>query len=256
MKRLTYGLLCVAVVSLLASVSVASTPTVTVYFDEAMTMRSVDRLSPGQHTLYIVAEGFDAFLTAIEYKIEYPAGMTWLEDIDMPPVKIGNTTEGIAQAWTKPVDAHSPVVVAKALVRWEPTDRPTCELTVVPYPGSPSVRATVAPDHRIVEAKGQTSYGGSDNELSLTRNVPALYGANPNPFKPATQITYWVPEKGHVQLSVYDVAGRLIATLVDDVRDGGEHTVGWRASDLPSGVYFCRLVVGEFTESKKMMLLK
>ena len=73
MKRLTYGLFCVVAVGLVASVSIAGTPTVTVYFDEALTMRSVDRLSPGQHTLYIVAEGFDADVMAMEYKIDYPA---------------------------------------------------------------------------------------------------------------------------------------------------------------------------------------
>lgn len=256
MERLTYGFLCIAFVSLLASVSVAGTPTVTVYFDEAMTMRSVDRLGPGQHTLYIVAEGFDAHLTAIEYKIELPAGMIWLEDLDLPPVKIGKTTEGIAQAWPTPVDARSPVVVAKALVRWEPVDGSVGRLSVVPHPGSGFVRATVAPDHHIVEAKGQTSYDGSNERPSMSRYVPSLLGANPNPFKPVTQITYWVPERQHVRLGVYDVAGRLITTLVDDVRRGGEHSVGWRADGLPSGVYFCRLEVGDVTESKKMMLLK
>jgi hypothetical protein len=247
---------CIAVVSLVASVSVAGTPTVSVYFDEAMTMQSVDRLSPGQHTLYIVAEGFDAFLTGMEYKIDYPAGMTWLEDVDVPVVKIGKTTEGIAQAWGTPVDAHSAVVVAKVLVSWEPKNGTACKIAVVPHPKSGYVRATVAPDHEFVEAKGGTAFGGTSDGLSLARNVPALYGANPNPFKPATQITYWVPTKEQVRLSVYDVAGRLITTLVDDVRDRGEHTVGWRADGLPSGVYFCRLEVGDVTESKKMMLLK
>jgi hypothetical protein len=248
--------MCIAVVSLWVSVSIAGTQTVTVYFDEAMTVRSVDRLSPGQHTLYIVAEGFDAHLAAMEYKIDYPPGMKWIGDVDLPPLKIGKTTEGIAQAWPTPIDAHSPVVVAKVLVSWEPTDDSTCELAVVPHPGSGFVRAVAAQDHSIVEAQGQTSLIGADDGPTSPRKFPVLFGANPNPFKPVTQITYWVPQGEHVRLGVYDVTGRLIATLVDDARDRGEYTVQWRARDLPSGVYFCRLEVGDYTESKKMMLLK
>ena len=58
MKRQMLGLIFIAVISLLAWSAVAGTPAVTVYFDEALTMRSVDRLGPGLHTLYIVAEGF------------------------------------------------------------------------------------------------------------------------------------------------------------------------------------------------------
>ena len=256
MTRYLRGLVFVAVVGLLASAAVAGTPTVTVYFDEALTMQSVDRLSPGQHTLYIVAEGFDAHLTSIEYKIDYPAGMTWVADRDMPPVKIGTTGAGITQAWGEPIDGTSPVVVAKVVVRWDPAGSSNFEVAVKPHPVFGFVRATVAPDHRIVEAKGETSFGGVSGRSPSGGSEPALYEASPNPFNPVTQITYWVPERAHVRLSVYDVSGRLVTTLVDDVRDSGEHTVGWRADDLPSGVYFCRLEVDDFSANRKVMLLK
>jgi hypothetical protein len=259
MKRLTQGLFCVVIVSLLASVSTAATPRVTVYFDEAMTIRSVDRLNPGQHTLYVAAEGFDAPVTAMEYKIDYPAGMTWIEDIGLPPVTIGRTAEGIAQAWTMPVEAGSPAVVAKVLVRWTPVNDSPCEIAVVPHPATGFLRATVAPDHRCVEATGRTSYGGASDGSSQVGSLPVLYGANPNPFSQfdsVTQIRYWVPKREHVRLSVYDIAGRLIETLVDEVRTPGEHTARWGADDLPNGVYLCQLEVGEFTESKKVMILK
>lgn len=254
-NRRVCALISVAVVALAASTLTAGTPTVAVYFDEALTMRSVDRWSPGQHTLYIVAEGFDADLTAIEYKVDYPSGMTWVADLDVPPVKIGTTENGIAQAWSTPVDGRRPVVVAKVLVRWEGPEGPPGIVAIRPHPVFGFVRATVAPDHHIVEAEGETSYLGS-NDHSLGGSEPALYNANPNPFNPVTEITYWVPQKAHVRVTMYDVAGRVVARLVDDARDRGKHTVAWNADTLPSGVYFCRLEVGDFSDQRKVMLLK
>ena len=249
MKRQTCGLFLFAVIGLLTSIAVAGIPTVTIYFDEALTVQSVDRLSPGQHTLYVVAEYFDAYLTAIEYKIDYPAGMTWIRDVDLPVVKIGATPDGIAQAWGTPIDAFVPVVIAKAVVQWDGTRG---VLEIKPHPKTGFIRATAAPDHHIIEAKG----GRASDKSSLDPNQAVLRGANPNPFNPATQITYFLPQKEHVRLSVYDVAGRLVVQLVDDVKDGGEHTVEWRADDMPSGVYFCQLEVGDVLENKKLILLK
>jgi hypothetical protein len=236
----------------LTSIAVAGTPTVSVYFDEAMTLQSVDRLSPGQHTLYVVAEDFDAYLTAIEYQIDFPAGMTWIEDVDMPEVKIGTTHEGITQAWGTPIDAFSPVVVAKVLVDWRPADASGGVLEVRPHPRTGFVRATAAPDHHVIKAKG----GRAVDKTSPKLNQPALLGANPNPFNPSTQITYFLPQKAQVRMSVYDVGGRLVVELVDDVKGIGEHTVEWRADDVPSGVYFCQFEVGSVVENKKLILLK
>lgn len=252
MKRRTCGLFFFAVIGLLASIAVAGTPTVAVYFDEALTIQGVDRLSPGQHTLYVVAENFEAYLTAIEYSIDYPPGMTWIEDVDVPVVKIGTTPEGIAEAWGTPLDAFSRVVIAKVLVSWEPPSESPDALEVKPHPKTGFIRATAAPDHHIIKAKGGRAGNSSAREL----NEPALLGANPNPFNPATQITYFLPEKEHVRLAVYDVAGRLVVQLVDGVKDGGEHTVEWRADDMPSGVYFCQLEAGDVLQNQKLILLK
>jgi hypothetical protein len=246
----------VAVTSMVASFSAAGTPTVTVYFDEALTARSMDRSGPGPYTLYVVAEGFDAYLTAIEYKIDYPAGMTWVADLDVPPITIGTTGEGIAQAWAEPVDGFSPVVVAKAVVKVDETRERGGVVAVKPHPVSGFVRATAAPDHRVIEAQGGTSLGRSNDRPSSRGSRPALDRAYPNPFNPVTQITFWIPRQSYVRLTVYDVSGRLVTTLVNDVRNGGEHTVGWRADDLSSSVYFCRLEVGDFVDHKKVMLLK
>jgi hypothetical protein len=254
MKAQIRGLVFIAVISLFAAVSVAGPPTVAVYFDEGLTMRSADRLGPGLVTLYIVAENFDAHLTAIEYQIDYPAGVTWVADLDVPTVKIGTTVKGIAQAWAEPIDGFSRVVIAKSTVQWDAGL--SGEVTVRPHPTFGFVRATAAPDHRIIEAKGGISYVGKNDRTPSRGSEPVLYGSHPNPFNPVTQITYWLPQRAHVSLNAYDVAGRLVASLVNGMRDMGEHTVEWRADNLPSGVYFYRLDVGDFSERRKVMLLK
>ncbi|HEV8539148.1 MAG TPA: SBBP repeat-containing protein [Bacteroidota bacterium] len=85
----------------------------------------------------------------------------------------------------------------------------------------------------------------------------------PNPFNPRTVIRYSLPagNKGlpptsHVSLRVYDLLGREVKTLVDTKTDAGFKSVEWDAGSLPSGVYFCRLSAGRFTDVKKMLLIR
>jgi glucose/arabinose dehydrogenase len=85
--------------------------------------------------------------------------------------------------------------------------------------------------------------------ISLDQNVP-------NPFNAGTRIRYMVPEATRVRLAVYDVAGGLVATLVDGVVGQGEHIADWDARGLPSGVYYCLLTAGHFSQSLKMTHLK
>jgi hypothetical protein len=256
MKKQIFVLMFIAVLTLSVSAPLADTPTVTVYFDEALTTQSTDFLRPGMNTLYVVADGFEARLTAIEYKIDYPPGMTWVADQDVSPLKIGTTEKGISQAWAVPIDGSRPVVVAKVLVRWDPKQGSNASVTVSPHPMFGYIRATAAPDHRIIEAMGGNTLGRSDDLSTPYGDAPALRDVYPNPFNPVTKITYWIPQKAHVNLSMYDVAGRLVERLVNDVRETGEHAVEWHADGLPSGVYFCLLEVGDFSEHRKVMLLK
>lgn len=88
-----------------------------------------------------------------------------------------------------------------------------------------------------------------------------LYQNYPNPFNPATVINYSIPNVGtenilHVQLNVYDVLGRKVATLVNENQTPGVYKINWRPDGLPSGVYFYKLNAGNFTQVKKMILLK
>ncbi len=89
--------------------------------------------------------------------------------------------------------------------------------------------------------------------------VPREYGLGqnyPNPFNPATTIAYEIRSSGTVTLRVYDVLGRVVATLVDGFQPAGTYTKTFDASRLSSGVYFYRLQAGSFVNTKKMVLAK
>jgi hypothetical protein len=97
--------------------------------------------------------------------------------------------------------------------------------------------------------------GGTPRAFALHANVP-------NPFNPITTIHYDVPAPGaDVTISIYDVSGRLIRSLVKEHRGAGTWSAQWngendRGQGVASGVYFYRMRAGEFVETKKMMLLK
>lgn len=84
---------------------------------------------------------------------------------------------------------------------------------------------------------------------------------NPNPFNPTTMIGYTLPSRAPVTLQIFDVAGRLVTTLVNETRDAGRYSTVWnglssRGDQVGSGVYFYRLSAGNDTITKKMVLLK
>jgi hypothetical protein len=78
----------------------------------------------------------------------------------------------------------------------------------------------------------------------------------PNPFNPNTTIMYSLPERSYVTLDIFNILGQKKVTLVDEYQDAGTHTVIWQANDISSGVYFYRIVAGDNTESRKLLLLK
>ncbi len=78
----------------------------------------------------------------------------------------------------------------------------------------------------------------------------------PNPFNPATSIQFSIPRNGHVSLAVYDILGRVVANLVNEVKQPGSYTVSFNASHFASGMYFYRLEAGDYTSVKKMILIK
>ena len=78
----------------------------------------------------------------------------------------------------------------------------------------------------------------------------------PNPFNPSTTIKYTLAEQSHVRLEIYNILGQRVEVILDESKDAGSHTEIWQANDVPSGVYFYRIVAGDFEDTRKMMLLK
>ncbi|MCL5029106.1 MAG: T9SS type A sorting domain-containing protein [Bacteroidetes bacterium] len=94
---------------------------------------------------------------------------------------------------------------------------------------------------------------GKDKPLPRSFMLSQNY---PNPFNPVTTIKYQIPAAAHVSLIVYDIIGNKIAALVDEEKPAGFYTVNFNAANLPSGVYFYRIIAGGFVQSKKLILMK
>jgi len=97
--------------------------------------------------------------------------------------------------------------------------------------------------------------GLKTNETEIPSEF-ALYQNYPNPFNPETNISYELPITNYVRLSVYDILGREIAILVNEKQHTGKYEVKFTAQNLPSGVYFYRLETSDFTQTRKMILMK
>lgn len=87
------------------------------------------------------------------------------------------------------------------------------------------------------------------DNYSLSQNYP-------NPFNPSTTINFSIPKSEYVSLKVYDIMGKEIATLVNSQMNMGSYSVDFNAANLSSGVYFYKLISGDFTEVKRMTLIK
>jgi hypothetical protein len=108
----------------------------------------------------------------------------------------------------------------------------------------------------MFEATDCVVFVGKASREKVIEEEPKLFPASPNPFNPITRVSYYLPERQRIRLSVYDVSGSLIAVIDDGVRGAGEHTVEWNARGVASGVYFSRLEAGVYTRTQKMILLR
>ena len=83
-----------------------------------------------------------------------------------------------------------------------------------------------------------------------------LSGSYPNPFNPTTSINYGLEKDGHVEIMIYDAAGRLVEELVNGHQDGGSYSIIWNASNQASGMYFAKMIAGDVVQTQKLVLLK
>ena len=107
----------------------------------------------------------------------------------------------------------------------------------------------------------QIDYDGSSTysqivEIKTSPLSFSLFQNYPNPFNPTTKIQYWLPERSRVRLTIYDVLGREIKTLVNEEKPAGFYEAKFDGTGVPSGVYFYRIEAGTFSDTKKFVLLK
>jgi len=108
-----------------------------------------------------------------------------------------------------------------------------------------------------VDFNGNFEYFNLNNEVNIgTPSTYALSQNYPNPFNPSTTINFDLPTDGNVSLKLYDMSGKEVATLVNEVRSAGYYSVNFNASQLTSGVYFYSISADNFTATKKMLLVK
>ena len=99
----------------------------------------------------------------------------------------------------------------------------------------------------------------NDNGLDESPEVPLEWSLSqnyPNPFNASTTIDYSIKEPGYVEISVYDISGRLITKLINEEQLAGRYSLVIDRSLLPTGVYLYRLEAGSFTTTMKMIMLK
>ena len=106
-----------------------------------------------------------------------------------------------------------------------------------------------------LEVYGSVTTGVNTPGTHMTPREFHLTNA-PNPFNPVTSITFTVPDRQNVNLAVFDVYGRHVATLASGVKTAGNYRVNWNAQSLSSGVYICRLTASNKVFTRKLMLLK
>jgi hypothetical protein len=100
---------------------------------------------------------------------------------------------------------------------------------------------------------GGTVTGVGNNGIPVSYSLSQNF---PNPFNPSTRISYSIPKDGFVKITVFDILGKEVGTLVNNVQTAGAYILEYNASSLTSGIYFYKLESGNFVDTKKMVLIK
>jgi hypothetical protein len=95
-----------------------------------------------------------------------------------------------------------------------------------------------------------------NNNKSISITHFKLYQNYPNPYNPTTTISFDLPKSSFVRLKIYDIQGKIVSILLNKRVDSGSHSITFNSNGLPSGVYFYRLKTAEFSDIRRMLLLK
>jgi hypothetical protein len=111
----------------------------------------------------------------------------------------------------------------------------------------------------IGDVEGWSSNGVDVIELSGSTPVPTeltLNEAYPNPFNPSTNISFSLPQEMHVSLAIYDISGRMVSELVNEIKGANDYNVVWNANLNASGVYFVKLTAGNAVHTQNKLHLR
>lgn len=95
-----------------------------------------------------------------------------------------------------------------------------------------------------------------ENNLNTIPGNFIVYPNYPNPFNPSTSISFYVPTSQNVEITIYDILGHKVETLLSDKVSPGRHTYRWQAHSYNSGVYFYKITAGQVTKVNKMILTR
>lgn len=118
---------------------------------------------------------------------------------------------------------------------------------------------TLAADGIYIDNIKLVTYNATPTGISGNALVPETFSLSqnyPNPFNPKTIINYSLPNTQYSVLKVYDILGNEVATLVNELQSAGNHSVSFDGSSLSSGLYYYKIEAGEFSDTKKMLLIK
>ena len=134
------------------------------------------------------------------------------------------------------------------------------DFTVTPMSGVSN--ATITFDNIILAGENGQELDYPDtyvydlNSDDLLPNTTELSNIYPNPFNPSTTIEYYLPNNTEISIAIYDLQGRQIASLINDVVSAGNHSIVWNANNYSSGIYFVKMVAGNFIETQKLVMVK
>jgi hypothetical protein len=201
--------------------------------------------------------------------IEFPEGYD-VYDVDLGTVALtaidGETIDPLYREGPTSIGDYDSDGIPDLMVKFNRRDLIAILKEIVDPPAD--VELTVSGD--LIDG---TTFEGSDiirviwpggPQTAGQGNLPsvfALYANQPNPFHSMTTLRYALPKNEQVRLSVFDASGRVVKTLVHAQKEAGYHTVRWdgrdgSGCDLPNGIYFYKLETGDFTEMKKMVLIR
>jgi hypothetical protein len=186
-----------------------------------------DPTTTAHYTVYY-NDGADSLITVVNQTNQYNQGWVPIGNVEL---KAGN--QPVVRIRTSDITDGKPIFADAVMLLVDRQKSPDLD---IPVP----IVTSIEKDERISDIPSGTH----------------LFPAYPNPFNPTTNIRYQIANAGHVNLSVYDQIGRLVAVLENGVMSAGVHQVTFDANYLASGVYIYRLVTGEQQLTGKMILIK